>query len=138
MKRIFVMTTLWVALITLATAQEPGQNRQGGQGRGFGTPEERAKNQTERLDKLVKLTDEQKTKISAINLDLSKKTDAEMKENRENREALRSKMSEINTERDKQYKAVLTENQFKQYQEDNARREKQRGERGNGQRGERN
>ena len=133
MKRVFLMTTLWVALITLAIAQPPSGNGQR-QGRGFGTPEERAKNQIERLDKLVKLTAEQKTKVNTVNLDLSKKMDAAMKENRDNREAAREKMREINAERDKQYKVILTKEQFKLYQEDNARREKERAERGNNRR----
>ena len=130
MKRIFVMTAMWVTLITLATAQPPSSSGQR-QGRGFGTPEERAKNQTERLDKLVKLTSEQKSKMNAVNIDVSKKTDAAMKkaQGSQDRTAMRETMTELNAERDKQYKAILTEEQYKTYQEDNARREKERAER---------
>jgi Spy/CpxP family protein refolding chaperone len=116
MKKIFVIMTLWVVSVTFVTAQER---------RGFGTPEERAKNQTNRLDELVKLTEEQKSKINTVNLELSKKMDAARKENSENLEVLRTTMSEINTERDKQYKTVLSQEQFEKYQENKAIREKQ-------------
>ncbi len=118
MKRIFVVTALLMMVVTYTTAQN------------FTPPpaEERAKNQTERLNKLVKLNDDQKTKVQAINLDLAKKMDAAMK-NRDDRDAMRTKMQEIETERDQKYKEILTEDQFKKYTDNKAEREKQMQER---------
>jgi Spy/CpxP family protein refolding chaperone len=118
-KKFFILTALLVAMATIATAQ-PRSN---------GTPEERAKNQTERLVKLLNLTDEQTQKIQTVNLDLAKKTDEAFRNNSNDREAARGKMQEIDTERDKKYKEILTEDQFKTYQEDKAERAKQRGSR---------
>ncbi|MDR1865161.1 MAG: hypothetical protein LBR08_06270 [Bacteroidales bacterium] len=127
MKKFFVIITLMVATLAIGTAQER---------RNFGTPEERAKNQTERLHQLLQLTDEQKTKINAVNLELAKKLEADLQNNREDREAMRTKMQEAETAREKKYKEILTDEQLKKYLEDRAAREKQmqerRGQRGNG------
>lgn len=119
MKKLFVMTVLFVATFAIATAQQ----------RQRPSAEERAKSQTERLEKLVTLTADQKTKIQAINLDLAKKMDDEMKNNQGNREAMRTKMQEIDKTRDAKYKEVLTEEQYKKYTEDKAKREKEMQER---------
>jgi Spy/CpxP family protein refolding chaperone len=108
MKKIFVIAVCLAATFAVATAQQP-------RGGNFGTPEERAKNQTARLDSLVKLTDDQKAKIEAVNLDLSKKMTDAFRDNQDNREGRRAKMEELTAERDKQYKAILTEEQYKKY-----------------------
>ncbi len=120
MKKVIVMTVLFVAMISVATAQQRGTPP---------SPEERAKSLTERLDKTVGLTDDQKTKIQAINLDLAKKTSEAMQNNRGDRDAMRAKMQEIDTERDTKYKTVLTEDQFKKYADEKAKLEKERQER---------
>jgi Spy/CpxP family protein refolding chaperone len=122
MKKFFVIVVCIVATLAGATAQQQG-------GRNFGTPEERSKNQTARLDSLVNLTADQKGKIEAINLDLSKKMDDAFRNAQGDRDAMRSKMEEITTERDKQYKAILTDEQYKKYS-DNL--EQFRGRRGQG------
>ena len=119
MKKVFVMTVLFVATITLATAQQP---------RTPITAEESAKRQTERVDQAVKLTGDQKTKIQAIDLDFAKKT-IELRQNRGDRDAMRAKMQELDAARDAKYKGVLTADQFKKYSEDKAKREKEMQER---------
>ncbi|MDR2039617.1 MAG: hypothetical protein LBQ60_16990 [Bacteroidales bacterium] len=124
MKKFLAIATLLVVTLTFATAQE----RRGG-GRNMGTPEERAKAQTDRLNELVKLTDDQKTKIQAFELEQAKKMSTVMQENREDREAMRTKMQEMDKERDKKYKEILTADQYKKYTEDKAKREKERQER---------
>ncbi len=115
MKKLFVMTVMFVAAIGLTTAQQ----------RQMPSAEERAKNQTEWLDKLVTLTADQKTKIEAINLDLAKEMDTQMKSNRGDRDAMRAKMQEMDKTRDEKYKEVLTDEQFKKYSDEKAKREKE-------------
>jgi Spy/CpxP family protein refolding chaperone len=123
MKKFFVIIVCFVATLAAATAQQPGS-------RNLGTPEERAKSQTATLDSLVKLTADQKTKIEAINLDLAKKMNDAFRDGQGNREDRRAKMEEITAERDKLYKTVLTEEQYKKYSD---RREQFRGRQGQGQ-----
>jgi hypothetical protein len=120
MRKFFVIAACIVATLTTVTAQQQ-------RGRNFGTPEERAKNQTSRLDSLVTLTADQKVKIEAINLDLFKKMDDTFRNAQNDRDKMRSKMEEINTERDKQYKAILTDEQYKKYLDN---REQLRGRQG--------
>ncbi len=126
MKKLFVITVMFLATVSFATAQQQQRERP--------SAEERAKTQTERLEKLVTLTADQKTKIQAINLDLAKKMDTQMQNNSGNREVMREKMQEIDKTRDAKYKEVLTADQFKKYTEDKAKREKEMQER----RGQRN
>lgn len=52
-----------------------------------------------------------------------------MQNNRGDRDAMRAKMQEIDTERDTKYKTVLTEDQFKKYADEKAKLEKERQER---------
>lgn len=118
MKKIVVLMSLFFLSITIVSAQQ----------RERPSAEDRAKNQTERVDKVVKLTDEQKTKMQAVNLELAKKADEQMKD-RGDRDAMRAKMQEIDSERDQKYKEILTEDQFKKYTEDKAERQKQSEER---------
>ncbi len=62
MKKLFIICALLFSVVTFASAQ--GQGGQGGN-RG-GTPEERIKRQTDQLVEKLKLTDDQKTKATAI------------------------------------------------------------------------
>ncbi|MDR2773389.1 MAG: DUF4890 domain-containing protein [Tannerella sp.] len=127
MKKIFVIAVFMAATLAAATAQQQ-------RGRNFGTPEERAKNQTARLDSLVKLTDDQKAKIEAVNLDLSKKMTDAFRNNQDNREDRRAKMEELTAEQEKQYKAILTSEQYKKYS-DNREKLRERPRQGQGQGG---
>ncbi|MDR1172463.1 MAG: hypothetical protein LBL24_08430 [Bacteroidales bacterium] len=115
MKKLFVLSIMLVASITLATAQQ--RQRQ--------TAEERAKSQTARLDKLVTLTADQKTKIEAIDLDLAKQMDSKIQGNQGDRDAMRTAMQELDKTRDTKYKAVLTDEQFKKYSDDKEQRRKE-------------
>jgi Spy/CpxP family protein refolding chaperone len=101
--------------VSLATAQQR-QRR---------TVEEQAKAQTERLDKLLTLTADQKAKIEAINLDLAKQMNAKMQSNQGNREGIRAAIQELNKARDEKYKKALTAEQFKKYSDNRAQRQKE-------------
>ena len=115
MKKLFVISIMLVATITFAAAQQ--RQRQ--------TPEESAKAYTERMDTLLKLTADQKTKIQAINLDLAKQMSTQMQNNQGNREAMTKAREEIEKKRDEKYKPVLTADQFKKYLEDKEQRQKE-------------
>ena len=115
MKKIFVIITMLAAMANFASAQQRQRL----------SAEENVKSQTERLDKLVTLTAEQKTKIEAINLDLAKQMDKQMQNNQGNRDAIRNAMQEIDKTRDAKYKEVLKDEQFKKYTDDKTQRQKE-------------
>ena len=128
MKKLFVLCIMFLATVTFATAQQ-------GQGQGQRqqmTPEERAKAQTERLEKLLTLKADQKTKVQAIELEYAKESSKIRQDNQGNREAMREAMQKLNTKRDAKYKEVLTADQFKKYQEDIEQRQRERGQGGGG------
>jgi len=112
---------MFLATVTFATAQQG----QGGQ-RQQTTPEERAKTQTDRLEKLLSLTAAQKTKVHAIELEIGKEMTAQRQKTQGDREAMREAMQEVNKKRDAKYKEVLTAEQFKKYLEDNEQRVRER------------
>jgi Spy/CpxP family protein refolding chaperone len=101
-----------VACSTLATAQDstPAPDAKKGGKRGPLTIEQ----QMERLAPL-KLTDEQKPKVEAVLKESTSNVD---------RSQMREKMQPIMEEQNKKMKAILTEDQFKQYQELNQRGKK--------------
>ena len=115
MKKLFVVSIMLVATLNFAAAQQRQRL----------SADERAKSQTERLEKLVTLTADQKTKIQAINLELAKQMDTQMQNNQGNRDAMRTAMQEIDKNRDAKYKGVLTDEQFKKYSDDKAQRQKE-------------
>ena len=115
MKKLFVISIMLIATVTFTAAQQ--RQRQ--------SPEESAKAQTERMEKLLTLTADQKTKIQAIDLDLAKEMSALFQNNQGNREGMRSAMQEIDKKRDEKYKPVLTDDQFKKYLEDKEQRRKE-------------
>ena len=115
MKKLLVISIMLVATISFAAAQQRQRL----------SADERAKSQTERLEKLVTLTADQKTKIQAINLELAKQMDTQMQNNQGNRDAIRTAMQEIDKSRDAKYKGVLTDEQFKKYSDDKAQRQKE-------------
>ena len=115
MKKIFVTGIMLVAMVAFATAQ--GFQNQ--------TPEERAKAQVERLEKLLSLTADQKVKAEAIELEIAKERSAQMQKNQGNREAMMTAFQEINKKRDEKYKVVLTADQFKKYLDDNEQRRRE-------------
>ena len=123
MKKLFVI--MFVMLAATVAAQPGG-------GRNMGTAEERAKRQTDNMTELLSLNAEQKTKISAIELDIQKQMDTRRQNTQGNREAMMTAMQEIEKVREDKYKAVLTADQFKKYVDDREQRRGQGGGRGQG------
>ena len=126
MKKLFILSIMFLATVSLATAQQ-------GQGQGQRqrqTPEERAKSQTEYLEKLLTLTADQKTKVHAIELEISKELSTLRQNSQGNFESMREPMEKLNKKRDEKMKGVLTADQFKKYQADNEQRQRERGQGG--------
>ena len=119
MKKLILTTVLIVASVAIATAQQ----------RQMRSVEERAQMQDEFMEKRVGLTDDQKATIQAINLEFAKQLNEQMQENRGDRDAMRTKMREIDAARDAKYKEVLTDEQFNKYLDEKAKREKELQER---------
>ena len=119
MKKFFVVSIMLLASFTFVKAQQFQQM----------SAEERAKVQTERMEKLLALTADQKTKIQAIDLELSKEMTSRMQNNQGDREAMRTAMQDVEKKRDEKYKAALTAEQFKKYLEDKEQRQRDRGPR---------
>ncbi|MDR2382583.1 MAG: DUF4890 domain-containing protein [Prevotellaceae bacterium] len=103
-----------------------------GQGGQRLTVEERVKAQTDRMKKDFELTDVQYDSVQKINLKYAKKAEEARKNNRENTEQNREIFRKNQEEQSKELKAILTETQYKKYEEQlNARRERG-GNRGQG------
>ncbi|WP_207421501.1 hypothetical protein [Desertivirga brevis] len=120
MKKAFLVLALVAASFSFSYAQQGGgyQNR---------TPEERAKQGTERISEKVKLTADQKTKVEAILLVQSKSVDSLRTAVGQggDRQQMFQKMQPIREQADKKIIALLTDEQKKAYaayQEENRNR----------------
>ncbi|MDR2564190.1 MAG: hypothetical protein LBC98_09680 [Prevotellaceae bacterium] len=130
--RVFTKNLAVVALICLFVASASAQPR-----RERRSAEERAKNQTEQLDKSLTLTADQKTKVEAVNLELAKKADKLMESSDRNSEKFREQLQEQETTRDAKYKEILTAEQYAKYTKAKEERRRDFASRGRGTRGER-
>ncbi|HKG06980.1 MAG TPA: hypothetical protein VKB19_11005 [Pedobacter sp.] len=108
MKKLLMICGLVFSVITFANAQD-------GQGRRGGTPEERAKAQTERLAEKIKLTDDQKAKVNAIYLEQGPKMRKLRDSLGDDRTAWRGAMTKVNEQSDAKISALLTEEQKKAF-----------------------
>ena len=136
---LFVILLL-VSGITYAQGRGGGERPsktmpQGGPGAGRGdrpqmNPEEMIKRQTQRLVEELKLTKDQEAKVLAINkkyqgkqsFDWSKMRDASDEE----RTKMREEMTKVQTERNKEIRAILTPEQAKLFDENQKKREEMR------------
>ena len=80
-----------------------------------------AKMETEGLKKALSLTDDQTTKVQAINEKYSKKMDEMHADKTQTKEAAKTKMDEMRKQKDEEIKAVLTADQVKKYEEQKAK-----------------
>lgn len=100
-----VMILMFLAFAGLTTfAQRPDNNA---------TPEQRAERQTTRLTESLKLTEDQKKQVYALNLDRAKEMDALRGAENPDREKMRASMDKFNTDLAK----VLTPEQQEKYKE---------------------
>ena len=99
-----------MACSTLVTAQDAPKDATKGGKKGFSV-EQRLEQMTTQLS----LTDEQKPKVKAVLEDQQKKMQ-ELR-NETDQDARRTKMQDLRKETDTKMKGILTEEQFKKYQE---------------------
>jgi periplasmic protein CpxP/Spy len=109
--KIYFIAILMFACLSTAFAQaQNGQHPRM-------SPEEMAKVLTDRMTTEIKLDDKQQTEISAINLKYSKKMVEIFQANQGNWDVIRTKMEESRTMKNNEIKAVLTDDQYKLYEE---------------------
>lgn len=99
-----------MALFATATVAQEKQNNPGWQR----TPEDQAKNTVERLDKQLKLSQNQKDSIYVYALDLSKKQQ-DLFKNTDDRKAAFEKIQPLRQTTDAKIKSFLTPEQSKSY-----------------------
>ncbi|KQC02820.1 hypothetical protein [Pedobacter sp. Hv1] len=113
MKKLMIICGLLFSVVTFANAQQGGQGGQGGQRRAQATPEERVK----QLDEKIKLTDEQKTKATAVYAEAAE-AQKKMREEAQaggDRQAMMEKMQKMTAETDAKITALLNDDQKKAY-----------------------
>ncbi len=132
MKRVSLIAALvlggLVACSTLANAQD-NATKEKKKGR-FSVEQ-----QMERYNTELKLTDEQKPKVKAVLEESNKKMREIFSDSSMDRSQMREKMQPIREEQNKKMKAILTADQFKKYEELQARGKKG-GKRGEGKKSE--
>ena len=77
--------------------------------------EERAQKITDKMKTEFKLSDEQTRKIASVNLEKAKEIDQLREENKDQREEMKAKLKAIHEEREQEYKAILSSEQFAAY-----------------------
>lgn len=110
MKVNFLFTTLMVMALGLnLTAQDVEKEKL--------TPEKRAEVATTQMKVRLDLSDEQTAKVKAVQTDHFKKVEKNLEEMRAHREVMDARMKKQTDETDAELKKILTEEQFKKYQE---------------------
>jgi len=103
---------------------------QGGDGaRQKRTPEERADMYTAWIAKTVTLTDDQKTKVAAVNLKYAKLNDEARTDDKGNRASTSKDVKANDEQRDTELKGILTADQFEAYTTAKQQMEEKRKER---------
>ncbi|KAA2239694.1 hypothetical protein F0L74_26240 [Chitinophaga agrisoli] len=103
--------SFFMLLLALAPAAVSAQAKQNFKN---STPEQRAEKQSEFLGTQLQLNDAQREKVNAINLKYSKQMDGVMKGNGTRISKLKS-ARKLNQDKEAEYKAILTPDQIKQY-----------------------
>ncbi|HBL76494.1 MAG: hypothetical protein A2W90_05515 [Bacteroidetes bacterium GWF2_42_66] len=123
MKKLFLITVLFLSVVTFAQAQRgTGQrpSQAGGGQRPQMNPEQMVQRQLDRLNEAVTLTDAQKAKAKEIIQKTSEKR-RELFQNREqgsdaDREKMRETMNELRKQESTEIKAILTKDQLPKYE----------------------
>lgn len=86
------------------------------------TPEERAERTVERMSSELQLTDQQQKELKVWFIASSKEREESFAKNKKNREVMREEMKKQREKQDLQLKKILTEEQYRLYQENEAKR----------------
>ncbi len=131
MKKLLIICALLLSVVTFANAQDGQQGGVRVQGRG--TPEERAKRNVAMVAEKLKLTDDQKSKVTAIYLEQNAKMRKLRDSVGDNRDAIRAVMVKQNENTNSKIEALLTDDQkklFATYKEERKEMMKKRMENG--------
>jgi Spy/CpxP family protein refolding chaperone len=118
MKRVVNFKTIGLALLASLFALNMSAQ---GPGRGFQMTEEDIKERVDNTAKTLKLNDEQHKKALAVEMDFANKMQIEFQKMRNeggpptDREAMRAKMMKMRDERNAEYEAILSPEQYKQF-----------------------
>ena len=125
MKRLFIITVLFLSVVTFAQAQRgsgqrPSQSTSGQGQRPQMNPEQMVQRQVDRLNEAVTLTDAQKAKAKEIFTKTSEKRRQLFQGMRESggepdREKMRASMDELRKKESAEVKAILTKEQLPKY-----------------------
>ena len=119
-----------MAIVAVGVSAQPPQGQ-----RQQATPEERAKQRTEQLKKDLGLNETQEKQVYDLQLKMMKEMEAMRGSGQTDREKMRTEMGKRQTEMTAEMKKILTEDQFKKWEKQEAER---RGNmRGRGQGGQR-
>lgn len=127
MKKLLIVCGLLFSVITFAKAQDGGRQ--------MPSPEERAKRSVDRLTEKLGLTDDQKSKITAIFLDQAAAITKARQESKGDRDAMRAQVQKINDESDAKITALLNDDQKKKFEAWKAERKERMKNRGDNQSG---
>ena len=121
MKHLKNLKVAGFVLISILFTMNISAQGPGGPGRGQQMTEEDIEKNVEQTAKNLGLNEDQHKKILAIDKDFYNKMQIErqkmrnMERTEENRDAMRTKMTEMRDDRNKQYKEVLTPDQYKEF-----------------------
>lgn len=125
MKKVFLMTILFLSVFSLAqaqrnTGQRPSKSGNKGEHMGMMSPEERAERQTQRLTEALSLNPEQIAKVKAIyvkNADENRKAFEKARAaGQEEREKMQGQMKASMAKQDNEIKALLTPEQKEKFE----------------------
>ncbi len=107
MKKAMILSVIMLAICASYSFAQRGQGQ-----REKLEPEEMAKRQTTQMKESLDLTEEQLTKVEALNLKYAEKMETLRDEAKADREATRNAMKPIREEKDAELKALLTTEQY--------------------------
>ena len=120
MKRVVNLKTIGLALLVSLFALNISAQ---GPGRGFQMTEDDIKERVDNTAQTLKLNDDQHKKVLTVEMDFYNKMQIEFQKMRNaggspaegDREAMRAKMMKMRDERNAEYEAILTPDQYKQF-----------------------
>ncbi len=124
MKKVLIICGLLFSVMTFAQAQDGGRK--------MPSPEERAQKTTERLAEKLSLTEDQKTKVSAIYLEQANAMVKLREEKTGDREAMRAAMTKSNEDAEAKVNALLNDDQKKTFAAWKVERQERMKKMGNG------
>ena len=121
MKRVVIIKKIGLALLVSLFALNFSAQGPGGPGRGFQMTEDDIKENVDNTAKTLKLDDDQHKKALAVEMDFYNKMQIERQKMMNaggpptDREAMRAKMMKMRDDRNAEYNAILTPDQYKQF-----------------------